>query len=724
MRVSLSKSVLAAAVMVSAMAAPAFAQAPDGPVYHQFVGGFVSAKGERAAILGYSDGLEVWAWPLQLASDVEIRFHVAGTVEPIAAAPLLRDVERTPTQVVRTYLGADFRVRERLFVPRQQAGALISFEVEGRPDITVEVRFKPSLDLMWPGALGGQEIGWNAARSGYVETEPLHHFSATIASPQAIAHDAIVNRARALSDHVTMLLRPIGDPNGARTATLAFALDGPGGSDGAAGLLATSDATMADARQHAAGVLADALRIETPDAAVNAALQSATLALDQAWACNDRLGCGELAGFGPSRRDRRPQYAWFFAGDGLIAAQGMIDTGQLDRARRELEFVTRWQDPASGMIWHEMSQSAGLIDWARYPYMYVHVDITFQYLAQVAAYVKASGDTGFVRDHWPAIARAWRYCRSTIDRGDGLPRIPPGKEGQDEQQPLRDDIRLSSAWVAAADGMVDLARAGGHADVARDAQAAAARARASIATLDWDPARDFWLEGHTLAGDRVHAARADAIGTIDQGIFSAQQNETLLNRLAAPDFVTDWGMRSMSSKDPAYDPNAYALGSVWALGTSGAALVFWHHHRADLAWRLWRGLVDWNTQDSAGHLHEVMAGDLFHPEMESVPEQTWSSAGLLDAAVHGLLGLDVDAQKRQITFAPQLPHQWAHLKLSNVRVGQSVVALTLDRTDTGTSLTIDNTGLPVTVQFDPGDGVSAPQSVQAPAGQVVVRRTR
>ena len=46
------------------------------------------------------------------------------------------------------------------------------------------------------------------------------------------------------------------------------------------------------------------------------------------------------------------------------------------------------------MIWHELSQSADPADWAtRYPYMFVHVDITFHYLTVVERYVSASGDT-------------------------------------------------------------------------------------------------------------------------------------------------------------------------------------------------------------------------------------------------------------------------------------------------------------------------------------------
>jgi glycogen debranching enzyme len=690
---------LAALLPMTGSAAPAL------PVYHQFVGGFVSAKGEKALVMGYPPGLEVWAYPLQLASDVRIRFRAPGMIDPIDAAPLLRDVIRTPTETIRTYVGADFEVKEHLFVPRRQAGAAIRFEVRGRPDIGIDVRFRPSLDLMWPAALGGQTIAWDTARSGYVETEPLHHFSATIASLEAEAHDGIANRTRApsyaaTSDPLTLTLRPKPAPDGSRQATLVFALDPRSGQDGAAAIRADLPAAEEEARAHAGEVLDRALQIETPDAEVNAALRSAVLALDQSWACNDQLGCGALAGYGPSRPGRRPQYAWFFAGDGMIAMQGMLDAGQFDRAREELAFVTRYQDPKTGMIWHEMSQSAGLVDWVgRYPYMYVHVDISFQYLAAVAAYWKATDDDAFVRAHWANIAKAWRYCLSTIDPGSGLPRIPAGKQGQDEQHELRDDLRLSSAWVGAADGFASLARLTGRGGPARTASAAAERARRSIAASNWDPARRFWLEGHLLSGEPVQAERSDAIGVLDQKVFDADRTGAILDRLGSPDFVTDWGLRSLSARDPAYDPNQYSAGSVWALGTSGAAITFWRHRRADIAWRLWRGLVGWNLLDSAGHLHEVLAGDLDHPEMESVPEQTWSSAGLLSAAVHGLLGLETDAGRRELGFAPQLPENWRTLALRNIRVGGSTVSIAMTSDGHMRTWIIDNAGGPVTARL-------------------------
>ncbi len=688
--------------LMVAASGPIAAHAAASPSYDQDISGFAAAKGERALVMGYPAGLEVWAYPLQLVHDYRIRFRVPGMIDAVDAAPLLRRVERTATEVVRTYVGPDYTVRETFFVPRMQAGALLRYEVEGRPDVRIEASFVPSLNLMWPAALGGQTVAWDDARSGYVEREPLDHFSATIASREAVDHDATSNRTRPASDRLAMLLSPTGTADGVRVATLALALDPGPETDGAATVLADQESARADARAHAADVLAHSIEIETPDPAINRALASATLALDQAWACNTQLGCGELAGFGPSRSGSRPQYAWFFAGDGMVAMDAMLDASQFERARAELAFVTRYQDPKTGMIWHEMSQSASLIDWVgRYPYMYVHVDITFQYLATLSHYLAATGDTAFARQNWRAIQKAWSYCTSVIDAGSGLPHIPEGKQGQNEQDKLRDDIRLSSLWIDAADGYTTLAKATGRQAQSNIGRRAAARARKALAEGGWDAAHHFWVSGHDLSGSPVSSERSDAIGILDQNVFTRDQIDQALDRIASPDFLADWGVRSMAASDPRYDPNLYSAGSVWALGSAAAAGTFWRQHRPLAAWRIWRALIDWNTLDSAGHLPEVLAGDLYHPEREAVPEQTWSSAGLLSSTVHGLLGLKVRAADRSMTVAPRLPADMNDISVRHLRVGDTLLDLSMHRSLEGIDLVVDNPNAAVDIVFDP-----------------------
>jgi glycogen debranching enzyme len=667
---------------------------------------FIAVHGRRALVMGYpQSGLEIWAYPLQLVSNYQVSFIPHPGTDALDGRSLLRRIEYRPEEVIRTYVGPGFVVRETIFVPLNEPGAILSYEFRGNGDIDLKIQFQPVLNLMWPAALGGQDTTWDDGVHGYVTHEPLHGFSAMVASSQTTQHDVIENRTVQPTTLKTLIMRPEVDPRGRREARVFVGGD-TSGVISASGLIVQleshAEQLHAEEIAHYSDLLDNALRIETPDEDVNRALTWAVIALDQAWVCNPSLGCGEVAGYGPSRSERRPQYAWFFAGDGLVATEALIAAGEFESARDELAFISKYQDKNTGMIWHEISQSVDIDDWKRkYPYMFVHVDITFEYLRGFANYLTASGDETFLKKQWPSIQAAYSYCESLLDPATGLPRIPPGREGANEQDKMRDDIGLSSSWVSAAVAYAEIAERIGETQEVTKATQAASVARKAIAALDWDAAHNYWLQGHSASGEPIYGQRPRPVALLEQHVFTEEQNGEVLSALASPDFQTDWGIRSMSGSSPEFDPNSYSKGSVSALGTSSVALAYWSHHRSVTAQQIWDGLLSWNTLDSEGHIHELAAGDFYQPEMESVPEQTWSSAGFFSATVHGMLGLRVDAAQHRLIFAPRLPPRWDQVNLEKVRVGKSVLKLQLRRWQDRIELAVENTGPTVSIEFRP-----------------------
>lgn len=88
---------------------------------------FVAVHGQEAAIFGYPEtGLEVWAYPLQILSGYRVSFLEPGTVDAVDGQKFLRRIEYEPTKIVRIYVGPDFVVRESLFVPLREPGALLT----------------------------------------------------------------------------------------------------------------------------------------------------------------------------------------------------------------------------------------------------------------------------------------------------------------------------------------------------------------------------------------------------------------------------------------------------------------------------------------------------------------------------------------------------------------------------------------------------------------------
>jgi glycogen debranching enzyme len=665
---------------------------------------FISVHGRRAAIFGYSEtGLEFWAYPVQIVSSFTVSFRHQGETTWIDGQTILRRIVYSPEAVTRIYAGSDFIIRERLFVPLDEPGAIITYETESTRPVDIEARFSPVLDLMWPASLGGQETLWSSAASAYLLSEPTHRFAASIGSPDIVAHDETRNNTRHVGRAPGLAFTVRAGGGHEKTARVVITGRGPeeDASAIATKLLEDEPSLEKAAVDHYSDLLSHALQIETPDARANRALTWSEIALDQAWVCNPDLGCGQVAGYGPSRKARRPQYDWFFAGDGMVAVAALIAAGQYDRARQELEFILKYQDQKTGMIWHELSQSAALLDWGKYPYMFVHVDLTFDFLNTIGDYFSATGDQDFVKTHWLSIQSAYEYCRSLLDPKDGLPRIPSGKQGIREQDPLSDELALSAKWVAAAQAFARLAAVAGDAAAASEASTIAQRASQTIGQRYWDERQKFWIIGYTRSGTPVVGRDIGPANIIGRPLFSQAQSNSIIDQLAASDFQTDWGTRGRSSSASTYDPNSYASGSVWAVGTSSVASAFWAEHRPATALPIWSALLPWSSLDSLGHMHEALAGDYYHEEEESVPEQTWSSAAFFTATVNGLLGLHVSGGLNQITFAPHLPPSWDTITLRNVHVGASDITMRMAESGSEVSLQMRNEGAPVQMVFNP-----------------------
>jgi glycogen debranching enzyme len=667
---------------------------------------FVAAHGRRAIVMGYaSGGLELWAYPLEIISGYELGFRPAGDTTETAGPTLLRRVTYDPEAITRTYIGPDFIVRERLFVPLNEQAIFLTYTVECRHSIDIVIHFMPVLDLMWPASLGGQSTQWDPAASAYILSEATHKYSAWIGSPQVISHDEVLNSAQPGTPGKRLAFAVRAGGNSNRSVTVVVARNDEGSSSALArtrDLLGSQAKFEMEARSHYAELLGSTLRIETPDDSVNQQLAWAQIALDQAWVCNPVLGCGLVAGYGPSRDARRPQYAWFFAGDALIATEALVNTGAYDRAREALAFIAKYQDGATGMIWHELSQSADPADWAsRYPYMFVHVDISFHYLNVVERYVSVSGDTQFLQQHWPGIEAAYRYCRSLINAEDGLPRIPSTKEGGDEQDKMTDDPGLAASWVAASAAFARLARLDGHPQEAEEATRLSEKARSSAARRYWDEARNSWIDGYNVAGRAVSRQGDDGVALVAARILDQRRSNALLDQLATSDFETDWGTRGVAASSPEWNPASYSKGSVSPVGTARVASEFWSNHRPFTAFPIWSGLLPWGTLDSMGHIHELLAGDFYHQQVESVPEQTWSSAALLSSAVEGLLGLERDAHTNGFKFSPHLPASWDHISVLNVKVPDGNMGMTLTRVRNGLELETENSGSPVDLLWAP-----------------------
>src|SRR6266404_4686636 len=187
---------------------------------------YISAHGIRGFAGGYSeDGLEFWSFPLQLVSGYHLSF-VLRQAFPVSAITILTSIEVDPLGVTRIYTAPAFSVRERITTHAEDPGVLVRFTVESRGDlhIHIQVHFQPSLNLMWPAGIGGQETSWDQDARGFLLSEPSQQFKALISSPEATEHSEPNNDRRGSGFNRTITLTR--EPRSCarrRCATLVFA---------------------------------------------------------------------------------------------------------------------------------------------------------------------------------------------------------------------------------------------------------------------------------------------------------------------------------------------------------------------------------------------------------------------------------------------------------------------------------------------------------------------
>ncbi|HEV2292038.1 MAG TPA: hypothetical protein VGR60_09420 [Gemmatimonadales bacterium] len=656
-------------------------------------GTYLSATGRRAIVMGDELGhLEAWAWPLKLLHGFQLRFQTPFYAEPIAASELARRVDITPAGFTITYTHPAFTVRERVFVAEDDPAAVIVLEVDAVRPIEILAEFQSDLQLAWPGAVGGQYVYWDDAERAFVLAESRRQYSAMVGSPYTTsatnqpAHNVpeAPNQLRiAVGDQGAVPMPRPGEPEGRLVHVHASGIPIVivGGAMPRDSVRALYDRVLAsvpalyDARAaHAAAVTDSAVSLHSGDADFDRAISWAALDLDAAMVCNPDLGCGLVAGYGPSgARGARPGFGWFFGGDASINSLATTAAGEWDLTRRGLEFFAKYQR-ADGKIAHEISQAAGRIDWFKsYPYPFYHADTTPYWILAWGEYWLTTGDTASLRRNWPAIRKAYEWSRSTIDPATGLMLNSKGGLGAVEVGDLglgvQSDIYLSGVWVRALDRMARMADAMGDKRLPAEARALAERARASLRERFWLPAvgrHAFALldSGQTRPELTVWPSIPLALGLFaDDHAFAegaAQARATL---------VTDWGARSLASESHLFDPMHYNNGTVWPFVTGWSALGQFAARDPYAGWTELQAIANAGRTMALGHQPEVWSGTTFEPLETAVPQQFFGTSFLLTGLVRGILGWVPDVPAGRIAFAPQVPWVGRDVRVDRLRAG-------------------------------------------------------
>jgi glycogen debranching enzyme len=679
---------------------------------------YLGVIGRRAAWLGQETGAaELWVHPIELVNGFELSFRVPDYVDPVPGRNVARTVTVRPELTTITYTHATFTIAQHILAPLDEPGLLVLLDVSTFRPLEIIVEFQMVFQYAWPAAFGGQYAFWDDGVKGFMLSESLRRRNAVIGSPWAAA--ASTHPAHALPDAPNTIVIPVDSARAARefVPIAVFASETPRDSAvaGYRRLLSRARELYEERRAHVASLLSSTTELDTPDEALDLAFDWARVNLDESLACGPGLGCGLVAGFGPSGRSARPGFGWFFGGDAAINSLAMDATAMWTPVATGLEFLARYQRD-DGKIPHEISQAAAHIPWfTEFPYTYYHADTTPYWIVAVWRYWRASGDRALVSRLWPAVRQAFAWGLTRDTDGDGLIENGPGDLGAIEVgelgEGIHQDIYLAAVWLEALAALAELGTAVGDSTVPRTASRLRATGLETLRERYWREREGHHAFGILKSGGTndnltVWPATAGAFGLLD-----APRARRTLTKLAADSISADWGARILSTGSPLYDPMHYNNGAVWPFVTGFVAWAQYAYRRPWAGFPLIDAVKQMTFDWSRGRHPELLSGSYYRPLDTAVPQQFFATSMMISPILAGMWGWEPDAPRRRARLAPQLPPDWETAGIKRLRVGETSLDVTIAQEPGRTGATVLRHGPPVTLSLE----------LAAPPGHVAVR---
>jgi glycogen debranching enzyme len=210
---------------------------------------------------------------------------------------------------------------------------------------------------------------------------------------------------------------------------------------------------------------------------------------------------------------------------------------------------------------------------------------------------------------------------------------------------------------------------------------------------------DFWLDDQgtfalALDGDKrqVAAVSSNAGHCLWTGIADRDKAELVADRLLGDDMFSGWGIRTLSSTMPAYNPASYHNGSVWPHDNAICAAGLARYGFVDLARKVIEAQLDASAKIT-GSLPELFTG--FARDDVAVPAaypaacspQAWAAAAPL-LWLRTLLRLDPWASRGQLWLAPELPANIGRLHVDGIHIGDQKIAIHVEED----SVTVEGDG--------------------------------
>jgi glycogen debranching enzyme len=405
-----------------------------------------------------------------------------------------------------------------------------------------------------------------------------------------------------------------------------------------------------------------------------------------------------------------PWFSTLFGRDSIIAASQVL---MLDPqiARETLTILAHyqgkaddeWRDEQPGKILHEIrfGEMARCQEIPHTPY-YGTVDATPLWLMLYSEYFAWTADYETLDKLWGNALAAMDWIDRNLKETGYLSYARKSKRGLANQGWKDSGDCIVNRKGQLAQGAIALCEVQAYVYAAKIRLSQIARMKKRIDLSDrWEEEarelkirfnRDFWMEDQDFCalaldgdGKQVDSISSNPGHCLSLGIFTPDKAYSVAERLRAPDMFNGWGIRTLSSLSPAYNPMGYHVGSVWPHDNALTAMGLRSLGLIDQALELCQGIFDMTRQQPYQRPPELFCGfertDGNDPVQYPVAcsPQAWATGSIFQL-VQMMVNLVPDAPSNYLRIIdPALPESIQSLSLQNLRVGPTLLDLEFER---------------------------------------------
>ena len=207
----------------------------------------------------------------------------------------------------------------------------------------------------------------------------------------------------------------------------------------------------------------------------------------------------------------------------------------------------------------------------------------------------------------------------------------------------------------------------------------------------WMEEEGFFALGLDAERRQIRAVASNPGHCLAAGIVDDALVERTAARMFEDDLWSGWGVRTLSSRNPAFNPYSYHRGSVWPVEHGSFALGFLRYGLHDRLEMVSRAMFEAARLFDFYRLPEVFSGhprDAGHPFPAIYPQacspQAWSASAVL-CLVQALLGIYPYAPLKMLLVDPHLPEWLPEITVRGLRVGEATADLRFFRGRDGRS---------------------------------------